>query len=254
MKLSGKVGIVTGSASGIGRGIALEFAKEGANVVVADLNREGAGKVVEEIKALGREGLAVKVDVSRSQEVNEMVSAALKRFGQIDILVNNAGGTARERASMFYESTEEIWDYVLGINLKGVMNCSRATINHMMERKSGTMINIAAIAGTVGTAGRADYSAAKGGIIAFTKALAKEVASYGVRVVAISPGTIETPMRQHLRKDYLEQVKKHVPMVGRVGTPEDIGHMAAFLASEEGSFITGQNIIVDGGSIIQIGL
>ena len=251
MKLAGMVAVVTGSASGIGRGIALEMAKEGANIVVADLNREGAGKVEEEIKTLGREVIALKVDVSRSQEVNNMVKEAIERFGHIDILVNNAGGSARERASLFHQSTEEVWDYVLGINLKGVLNCSRAVINHMMERKKGVIINTASIAGVVGSPGRADYSAAKGGIIAFTKALAKEVASYGVRVVSVSPGTIEPAMFRHIPKEHLEELRRNVPPVGRIGTPADIAHMGAFLASEEASFITGQNFIVDGGAILR---
>lgn len=254
MKLSDRVALVTGSASGIGRGIALELAKEGANIAVADLNLEGARKVVEEIKALGREAIAVKVDVSRGAEANNMFKVTMERFGRIDILVNNAGGSARERASLFHQSSEEVWDYVLGINLKGVLNCSRAVINHMMEMKKGVIINTASIAGLVGSPSRADYSAAKGGIIAFTKALAKEVAEYGVRVVAVSPGVIETPMMQHIPRAHLEELLKNLPPVGRNGKPEDIAHMVAFLSSDDASFITGHNFIVDGGAILKAGL
>lgn len=254
MKLAGKIAVVTGSASGIGRAIALEAAREGANVVVADLNLDGAGKVAEEVKALGRESLAVKVDVSRSQEVNGMAKLALERFGRIDVLANNAGGSARERASLFHKSSEEVWDYVLGINLKGVLNCSRAVINHMMERKTGVIVNTASIAGIVGSPGRADYSAAKGGIIAFTKSLAKEAASYGVRVVAVSPGVIETPMFNHIPKEHLEELRRSAPPVGRLGKPEDIARMVVFLASDDAGFITGHNFIVDGGGILKVGV
>lgn len=251
MKLQDRVALVTGSASGIGHAIALEMAREGANIIVADLNLEGAGKVVEEIKALGRQAIALKVDVSRSQEVNAMAKAALEHFEHIDILVNNAGGSARQRSSLFHESTEEVWDYVLGINLKGVMNCSRALINHMLERKKGVIINTASISGIVGTAARVDYSAAKGGIIAFTKALAKEVASHGVRVVAVSPGVIETAMFSNIPRKHLEEMLKNLPPLGRTGKPEDIAHMVAFLASDDASFITGHNFIVDGGGILK---
>lgn len=254
MKLSDRIALVTGSASGIGRGIALELAGEGANIIVADLNLDGAGKVVDEIKALGRQAIAIKVDVRSSSETNNMFKVAVERFGWIDILVNNAGGSARERATLFHQSTEEVWDYVLGINLKGVLNCSRAVINHMMERKKGVIINTASVAGLVGSPGRADYSAAKGGIIAFTKAVAKEVAGYGVRVVAVSPGVIETPMMQHIPRAHLEELLKNVPPVGRNGKPEDIAHMVAFLASDDASFITGHNFIVDGGAILKAGL
>lgn len=254
MRLAGKIAVVTGSASGIGRGIALEAAREGANVVVADLNLDGASKVAEEVKALGRESLAVKVDVSRSQDVNRMAKLALDRFGRIDFLANNAGGSARERASLFHKSSEEVWDYVLGINLKGVLNCSRAVINHMMERKTGVIVNTASIAGVVGSPGRADYSAAKGGIIAFTKSLAKEVAGYGIRVVAVSPGVIETPMFNHIPKEHLEELRRSAPPVGRLGKPEDIARMVVFLASDDAGFITGHNFIVDGGGILKVGV
>lgn len=255
MKLSNMVALVTGSASGIGRGIALEMARQGANIIVADKNLDGARQVDKEIKSMRRKAMAFQVDVSRSVEVNSLVEAALEKFGQVDILVNNAGGTARERATLFSQSTEEIWDYVLGINLKGVLNCSRAVINHMIERRRGVIINIASIAGVVGSPGRADYSAAKGGIIAFTKALALEVAGHGVRVVAVSPHTIETPRPQNISPEYAkykaDQYQKGSP-VGRIGNVEDIAHMAVFLASGEASYITGHNFVVDGGAILKV--
>ncbi|MBI4289332.1 MAG: glucose 1-dehydrogenase [Chloroflexi bacterium] len=252
MKLARKVALVTGSASGIGRAIALEMAKEGASIAIADLNLDGAGKVAEEVKALGRESLAVRVDVSKSADVNDMVKTVLERFGRVDILVNNAGGSARQRATLFHKSTEEVWDYVLGINLKGVLNCSRAVINHMIERKKGVILNTASVAGMVGSVGRADYSAAKGGIIAFTKSLAKEVAEYGVRVAAVSPGVIETPMFNSIPRAHLQELLKNVAPVGRHGKPEDIAHMMTFLASDDAAFITGHNFVVDGGVILKV--
>lgn len=255
MRLTNMVAVVTGSAQGIGKGIALQMAREGANIVVADKNLDGARQVEKEIRALRRKAMSFQLDVSRSPEVNALFKAALEKFGQIDVLVNNAGGTARERATLFCQSTEEVWDYVLGINLKGVLNCSRAVINHMIERKRGVIINIASIAGVVGSPGRADYSAAKGGIIAFTKALALEVAGHGVRVVSISPHTIETPRPKNVTPEYAkykaEQFQKLSPL-GRIGYPEDIAHMAVFLASGEASYITGHNFVVDGGSILKV--
>lgn len=254
MRLTGRVAIVTGAAGGIGRGIALELARDGASIVVADVNQTGSDRVVEEIKALGREALAVRTDVSRSQEVNSMARIALERFGRIDTLVNDAGGSARGRNGPFHKSSEEVWDYVLGINLKGVLNCSRAVINHMMERRKGTIVNIASISGVVGSPGRADYSAAKGGIIAFTKALAKEVAGHGVRVVAVSPGFIDTVdwLRRLSKEEADELMRKNMPPVGRIGTAADIARMVAFLASDEAGYITGHNFIVDGGTTLRV--
>lgn len=246
MKLSGKVAIVTGAAGGIGRAIALRLAREDANIVVNDIDLEGAAAVVSEVKALGQKSLSVKADVSNSKEVNQMVETVLEKLGKIDILVNNAGGTARERATEFYKSSEEIWDFVIGRNLKGVLICTRAVINHMLQRQSGNIVNIASINGVVGKAGVADYSAAKGGIIAFTKALAREVASYGVRVNSVSPGPTENPQLLRLFPAQLEEYRKKIPL-GRLGRPEDIANMVAFLVSDEASYITAQNYVVDGG-------
>ncbi len=182
MKLENRVAIVTGGANGIGRAISLALAKEGADVVVADIEIEPANEVANEIKALGRRAIAIKTDVSKSEEVKQMAKTTLGEFVQIDILVNSAGGSARERGTLFHESIEEVWDYVLGINLKGVLNCTRAVINHMIERRSGKIVSIASTAGIHGRAGTADYSAAKAGIIGFSMALATEVAAYGMNI------------------------------------------------------------------------
>jgi len=246
MKLDGKVAIVTGGANGIGRAIAIGMARGGADVVVADLEMEPASGVVNEIKALCRKALAIKVDVAASQETNQMVQATLDEFGRIDILVNNAGGSGQEgKASLFHEKPKEVWDFVLGINLGGVFNCTRAVINHMIERKSGKIINIASTAGMVGLAGATDYSTAKAGIIGFTMALAKEVATHGINVNAISPGPIETRLLMRASAEIREAYERSTGF-GRLGKPEDIGALAVFLASDDASFITGQNYFVGG--------
>ena len=208
MKLEGKVAMVTGAGQGIGRAIALSLAKEGAGVVVNDINPETAAGVADEIRAMGRRALAIKADVTQSKEVNEMVETALNEMGKIDILVNNAGGSARERVSEFKDSTEEVWDFIIGRNLKGQLNCTRAVINHMIERRSGKILNMASIAGVVGEAGLADYSAAKAGVIGFTKALAKEVGRYGINVNSVAPGPIRTAAFEQLPKDFVEKIAR----------------------------------------------
>jgi NAD(P)-dependent dehydrogenase (short-subunit alcohol dehydrogenase family) len=244
MKLKDRVAIVTGGASGIGRAIALRLAKEGTDVVVADIDSGQANKLADEIKGLGRKAIAVKVDVSKSKEVNQMAKMTRDEFGKIDILVNNAGGTARERR-LFYESTEEAWDYVLGINLKGTLNCSRAVINHMIERRTGKIVSIASVAGMIGKAELTDYSAAKGAIISFTMSLAKEVASFGINVNCVSPGPIQTRLMDKLSPDAIEKMSD-LTGFGRWGKPEEIASMVAFLVSDEADFITGQNFAVCG--------
>lgn len=246
MRLEGKSAIVTGAGQGIGRVIALSLAKEGADVVVSDTNIETATRVANEIRSRGRRALAIKADVTRSHEVEEMVKIALNEFGKIDILVNNAGGSARERMSEFRESTEPIWDFVLGRNLGGVLICSRAVINHMIERGYGRIISIASVAGIIGGTGQADYSAAKAGIIGFTRVLAKEVGRYGVNVNAVSPGVIRTgALEESPREVVAAYLSRQV--LKRAGQPEDVANAVIFLASDEASFITGQNLVVCGG-------
>src|SRR5512136_1692624 len=192
MKLKDKIGIVTGGANGIGRAIAMTLAKEGAGVIVADIDYDQANKVADEIKALGCEAMAIRTDVTKFNEASLMAKTVLEEFKKIDILVNNAGGSARERATLFCESTEEVWDYVFKTNLKATFNCTRAVIEHMIQRRGGKIVNIASDTGLVGYAGFVDYSTAKAGIIGFTHALAKEVASYGINVNAVAPGPTAT--------------------------------------------------------------
>lgn len=245
MKLMDKVSIVTGAATGIGRAITFRLAKEGADIVIGYLNLESAIGVVTEIEALNRRAMAIRADVTKSREINQMIDTTLEEFGRVDILINNAGGSAREKKSLFHESTEEVWDYVLIINLKGVLNCCRAVIGQMMKQRSGKIVNIASCAGIVGDAGLADYSAAKAGIIGFTMALAKEVASYEINVNCVSPGPIETPAVLTAHSDILAHFKK-ITGFSRLGKPEDVANMVAFLVSDESNFISGQNFPVCG--------
>jgi NAD(P)-dependent dehydrogenase (short-subunit alcohol dehydrogenase family) len=247
MKLENRIGIVTGGANGIGRAIAIGLAKKGADLVIGDVEIEPANEVVMEIKALGRKAIAVETDVSNSEETKRMAQTTLDEFGRIDILVNNAGGSAREMQSLFHESREETWDFVIGRNLKGVLNCTRAVINHMIERRSGKILNIGSTAGILGQPRLADYSAAKGGIIAFSKALAKEVISYGINVNCVSPGPTQTRIMNVMDSEgkRLEILKKFTGF-GRLGKPEEVAAMVVFLVSDEASLITGQNYAVCG--------
>ena len=247
MKLEGKVAIVTGAGYGIGRAIALSLAEEGADIVVDEINVETAGKVAEQIEANGRRALVIEADVSKSDEVDEMVKTSLREMGKIDILVNNAGGSARERAAEFNTSLEEVWDFVLGRNLKGTLNCSRAVINHMIDRKYGKIVNLGSIAGVGGGAGQVDYSSSKGGIIAFTKALAKEVGSHGINVNCVSPGVIfKTMATEDVPREIWERYLSS-QLIKRQGEPRDVANAVLFLVSDEASFITGHNLMVCGG-------
>lgn len=246
MKLKDKVALVTGAGQGIGRGIALALAREGAKVVVSDIT-DKAKEVAKEIESFGSEALAVKADVRNSKETKEMVKTAIDKFGRIDILVNNAGIYPFKS---LVDMEEEDWDKVLGVNLKGVFNCTKAVLPKMIEQKSGVIINISSIAGAVvGYSNLAHYSASKAGMVGFTKAAALELAQYGIRVNAIAPGAIETPGTKVLG-EALKQVEQTVPLK-RVGQPEDIANLVVFLASEASSYITGQLIIADGGYVIQ---
>ena len=241
MELKGRSAIVTGGANGIGRAIALRLAREGANVAVADIDSKQAGKVVSEIEALGRKGIAIKVDVTKMGEVKLMTETVLENWDRIDILINDAGGSARAKATLFCESTEDMWDYVINLNLKGVFNCSRSVIEHMMQKRSGKIVNISSCVGLVGGPMMVDYSAAKAGIIGFTMALAKEVACYGINVNAVAPGLTETNAIHSLRGDTFEFHKlEQRTGLGRVGKPEEIAAMVVFLTTENANFITGQ--------------
>ena len=245
MDLTDKVAIVTGSARGIGREIALKLAEVGADVVVNDIEAaaESLESVVKEIKTLSRQSLAVTADVSSSEDVNRLIETAVKEFGKIDILVNNAGVT---RDQLLMKMTDEEWDTVLNIDLKSAFLCTRAVIRHMLRQRSGRIISIASVVGMVGNAGQANYASAKAGIIGFTKSIAKEVGSRGITVNAVAPGYIQTKMTEQLNDDQRQEMLKHIPLAS-LGTPRDVAEAVAFLASEEARYITGHVLNVDGG-------
>jgi 3-oxoacyl-[acyl-carrier protein] reductase len=245
MDLTNKVALVTGSARGIGREIALRLAEAGADVAVNDI--AGAGEalegVVKEIESLGRKSMAVTADVSSGEEVGRMVEGVVGRFGRIDILINNAGVT---RDGLVMRMSDADWDTVLNIDLKSVFLCTRAVLRPMVKQRWGRIVSIASIVGITGNAGQSNYAAAKAGIIAFTKSVAKEVASRGITANAIAPGYIDTRMTQSLEEKQSAELMKRIPM-GQAGTPRDVAEAAAFLASEEARYITGQVLGVDGG-------
>lgn len=246
--LKNKVAIVTGARRGMGRTHALVLAEAGAKVVVADISKEECEKVVEEIKKAGGEALAVKCDVTKKAEVDEMVRSAINKWGRVDILVNNAGIA---KMMPFLEMTEEDWDKTMDINLKGYFFCAQACAKEMAKQKSGVIVNIASIAmGQQGAGFPAlvHYCASKGGIAAMTEALASELAPYNIRVNAIAPGVIDTPMVRESEMDEkaIEGMLMRVPM-HRMGRPEEISSAVLFLASDASSYMTGSVVVVDGG-------
>ena len=242
--LTDKVAIVTGGATGIGRGIALEFAKAGADVVVASRKLPNLEKVVAEIEALGRRSLAVTTDVRIPEQVDNMVKQTVAKFGRIDILVNNAGASF---TCPVVDMTPNGWDAIIGINLKGPFLCSRAAAKVMIEQKGGKIINIASVAGINGSPGMAHYGAAKAGLINLTKTLALEWAKHNIYFNCISPGLIMTEGAYAALglADEAESVNR-IPL-GRAGKTEEIGYAVIFLASEASSFLTGETIAVQGG-------
>jgi NAD(P)-dependent dehydrogenase (short-subunit alcohol dehydrogenase family) len=246
--LKGKVVIVTGARRGMGKSHAIAFAKEGAKVVVSDISLEDCQKVVDEIKKSGGEAMAIKCDVTKKKEVEEMVKKTIEKWGKIDILVNNAGIC---QFKPFLELAEEEWDRTLDINLKGYFLCAQTVAKAMVKQKSGVIVNIASIAmGQVGTGflNLAHYCASKGGIVAMTEAMALELAPHGIRVNAVSPGMIETPMIESVKADpkTLEAMLLQVPL-RRVGKPEEVSNLVLFLASDKSSYMTGSTVVIDGG-------
>ena len=245
MRLKGKVAIVTGSRRGIGRAIALEMAKEGAKVVVSDIELKECEAVCDEIRKLGSDAIAVKCDVTKKDEVDAMMERVIQKFGRIDIMVNNAGVYV---AKPLDQTTEQDWDFVVDINLKGVFLCSSAAAKHMMKQKRGKIISTASIAGKVGFADSSAYCASKGGIISLTRELAMELAPHHINVNAVAPGVIDTNMTKGFMED--EKAKQGLLMgipLGRIGKPEDIAKAVVFLASEDSDYVTGHTLVVDGG-------
>lgn len=242
--MKGRVAVVTGGARGIGRAIVEKLAFLGADVVIADMLVELAEKSAEEISQMTNTKIsAVKVNVTEGKSANEMIDHTLKEFGKVDILVNNAGIT---RDTLILRMEEADWDAVLDVNLKGAFNCSKAVLRSMMKQRYGRIVNISSVSGQAGQAGQTNYSASKAGLIGFTKALAREVASRMITVNAVAPGFIPTSLTNDLSEELKKSILGATP-VGRMGKPEEIAAAVAFLASEEAAYITGQVLAVDGG-------
>ncbi|MFC1907468.1 SDR family NAD(P)-dependent oxidoreductase [Chloroflexota bacterium] len=248
-KLDKKVAVITGSARGIGKQIALTFASEGANIVVSDVRTEEMEATAKEIKDLGRKVINVKADVSKKEEVKKLIDTTIDNFNKVDILVNNAGIT---RQASLLEMTEDEWDDVLDVNLKGVFLCTQAAAKYMIEKKYGKIISIASVDGLGGTKLRAaNYAASKAGVIQLTKSYARELGTYGININAIAPGLVVTDFistgRTPKQVEQLLEERRKLALLGRLGFPQDIANVALFLASDDSSYITGQVIVSDGG-------
>lgn len=242
-----KIALVTGSGRGLGAAAALRLAREGANVVVNDLNKENATKVAAEIEALGRKALVSNHDVSKSDNAKTLFSEIKSKFGRIDILVNNAGIT---RDAMLLKTTEEKFDEVIAVNLKGVFMCTQGAASMMAEQKYGRIVNFASVS-ALGNIGQTNYSASKAAVIGMTRTMALELARYGITVNAIAPGFFDTPMTQVIPPEVKEKMTAKIPLK-RMGSPEEMGSLVAFLGSDEAAYITGQTFFMDGGLTVGI--
>lgn len=252
MRLKDKVALITGSGSGIGKSTALLFAQEGAAVIVNDLNKVAGNETVEQIRSEGGQALFIQADVTDPASVQKMVQTALTEFGRIDILFNNAGISGVGR---LHEIEPEDWDKIMSVNVKGVYLPSKYVVTHMMERKSGVIINMSSCIAEIGLARRASYAATKGAVLALTKSMQVDYAPYNIRVNALLPGTIFTPfVEKYLKESYddpdaaIEQIKKR-QLSGELGRPEDVAKAALFLASDESSFMMGSPLYIDGGVV-----
>lgn len=245
--LSNKVALVTGASRGIGKAIALDLAKNGASVAVNYAGNEAkANEVVDEIKGNGGHAIAIKADVSNSDDVQQMVKEVIKEFGQLDILVNNAGIT---RDNLLMRMKDSEWDDVIDTNLKGVFLCTKAVTRQMMKQRNGRIINITSVVGVSGNPGQANYVAAKAGVIGLTKTTAKELASRNITVNAVAPGFITTDMTDELNEEIKADLLKQIPLA-TLGEPSDIANTVTFLASEKSKYITGQTLHVNGGMVM----
>ncbi len=243
MRLEGKNALITGAAQGIGKSIAIGMAKEGANIAITDVNIESAQITSQEVGTTGVKSIAVKLDVSRQDEVTKAFETCITELGTLDILVNNAGIT---KDTVLLRMKEEDWDTVLNVNLKGTFLCSKEAVKIMAKQRSGKIISISSVVAFMGNPGQVNYSSSKAGIIGLTKTIAKEYASRGIRANAIAPGFIQTAMTDILSDDVKDEMKNAIPL-GQFGTPEDVANAVIFLASKESDYITGQVIHLNGG-------
>ena len=248
-KAGRRIAVVTGGGRGIGRAIVLELARQGCDVAILDLIEENTQSVKKEVEALGRRALALRVDLTQASQVQAAMEKVLKEFGQIDTLVNNAGW---DKMESFLESQPETWEKVIAINFKAILYTCKAVLPHMVSRGSGKVVNIGSDAGRGGSSGEVVYSGMKGGVIAFSKSLAREMARHHINVNVVCPGLIETPLLQEVRNTseksnkVIDAITRAIPL-GRVGAPEDIANAVAFLASPAADYITGQTLSVSGG-------
>lgn len=246
MRLKDKVALITGGGRGIGRDIALTFAKDGADIVVWDVNEQDAQKTCSDIEALGRKADFGKVDVTDYAKVEEALNKILDKFKKVDILINNAGIT---KDNLLLRMSQAEWDAVINVNLKGTFNCLRAASRVMIKQRSGKIVNIASIIGLIGNAGQANYSASKAGIIALTKTAARELAARSINVNAVAPGFIQTEMTAKLPQELKEKMMQSIPLA-KFGNPADVANACLFLSSADSDYITGQTIVVDGGMVM----
>ena len=240
---SGKVAIVTGAAQGIGAAIAERLASEGAAVAVVDVNRRGAEQTVQRIREHNGDAEAYQTDVSRTDQVKDVVTEVIQRFGRVDILVNNAGVT---RDALLLRMSEQDWDTVIGVNLKGIFNFTKAVARKMMKQKAGAIVNVSSVVGLMGNAGQMNYAASKAGVIGATKSAAKELAGRGVRVNAVAPGYVQTAMTEGLDEKTRRALIDFIPAKA-LGTPTDVANAVLFLVSDQASYVTGEVLRVDGG-------
>ncbi len=242
-RLKDKVAVITGSARGIGYGIAEHFASEGATVIILDLFADAVNEAVAKLTGIGYKADGFVGNVTKSDEMESVFSAIVEKHKAVDILINNAGIT---KDNLILRMKEEEWDAVIAVNLKGSFLCTQKVFKIMMKQRHGSIVNIASVIGLMGNAGQANYAATKGGLIAFTKSCAKEFASRNVRVNAVAPGFIQTEMTANLPAEVVENYSKAIPL-GKMGLPEDVAKLCLFFASDDSAYITGQTIAVDGG-------